>query len=266
MTAIREPAVAGVFYPAHADELRTTVQAFVDRVQTGSGPPPKALIAPHAGYIYSGPVAAAAYARLLPHRDRYTRVILLGPAHRVAISGLAPSGADVFRTPLGDIPLDKEAADSLEAPANRASEAAHEYEHSLEVHLPFLQYVLGHFSLVPLVVGGAAPETVAGVIGSLWGGEETLVVVSSDLTHYLAYDEARRRDRQTCRAIEKLDAALIRRDDACGATPVRGLLIEARRRAMKVTTLDLRNSGDTAGTKDQVVGYGAWMFCEAAAA
>ena len=265
MTIIREPAVAGVFYPADADELRATVQAFIKRSEPRRGPAPKALIVPHAGYVYSGPVAATAYAGLLPYRDRYQRVILLGPRHRVAIRSLASSGADVFRTPLGDIPLDTEAIASLDESTTRIDNAAHEFEHSLEVHLPFLQCTIGPFSLVPLVVGQAAPETVAAVINGLWGGEETLIVVSSDLTHYLDYDEACRQDLRTCEAIENLAADRIRYDHACGATPVRGLLIEARRRALQVTTLDLRNSGDTAGDKDRVVGYGAWMFSEATA-
>lgn len=260
MTVIRHPAVAGLFYPADASELRAGIKTLLDQVEPQSGPVPKALIAPHAGYVYSGPVAAAAYARLRPYRNRYTRVILLGPCHRVATMNLALSGADVFRTPLGDVPLDKEVIATLHTPRVRVFEAAHQFEHSLEVHLPFLQMVLGSFTLVPLVIGDTAPETVAEVIDTLWGGNETLVVISSDLTHYLAYDKARARDRHTAVAIEHLDADGIDDTDACGATPIRGLLIEAKRRAMQVTTLDLRNSGDTAGGKDQVVGYGAWMF------
>lgn len=262
MTVIRNPAVSGLFYPGDASELSASIQTLLDQVEPPPGPAPKALIAPHAGYVYSGPVAATAYARLRPYRDRYTRVILLGPCHRVATSNLALSGADVFRTPLGDVPLDNEAIATLDTPKVRIFEAAHQFEHSLEVHLPLLQFVLGPFTLVPLVIGDAAPEIVAEVINILWGGAETLIVVSSDLSHYLGYDEARARDRLTCEAIERLDAHRIDHTDACGATPVRGLLIEAKRRAMEVTTLDLRNSGDTAGGKDQVVGYGAWMFSE----
>ena len=262
MTVVRKPAVAGIFYSGNAGKLHTTIQTLMEQVEPQPGSAPKALIVPHAGYVYSGPVAATAYARLRPYWDRYTRVILLGPSHQVAIRNLALSGADVFRTPLGDVPLDKEVIAALDMTTVRVFEAAHEFEHSLEVHLPLLQSVLGPFSLVPLVIGEAASETVAQVINSLWGGEETLIVVSSDLTHYLGYDEARSRDRLTCEAIERLDADRINHDDACGATPVRGLLIEAKRRAMEVTTLDLRNSGDTAGGKDQVVGYGAWMFSQ----
>jgi len=262
MTVIREPAVAGVFYPAKSSDLRATIQTLLERVEPQPGPVPKALIAPHAGYMYSGPVAASAYASLRPYRDRYTRVVLLGPCHRVAARNLAVSGADVFRTPLGDIPLDKQATAALDVAAVRFNEAAHQFEHSLEVHLPFLQSVLGQFTLVPLVVGVAKTETVAEVIGRLWAGPETLIVISSDLTHYLPYDDACSRDGQTCDAIEHLDADRINDDDACGATPIKGLLIEADRRDMEVVTLDLRNSGDTAGAREQVVGYGAWMFSE----
>jgi hypothetical protein len=251
-----------MFYPANTGELRTTIRGLLDQVQFQTGPAPKALIVPHAGYVYSGLVAAAAYARLFPYRNGYTCVILLGPCHRLAVRHLALSGVDVFRTPLGDVPLNKEVIASLDMPEVSIFEATHQFEHSLEVHLPFLQIALGPFSLVPLVIGDAAPETVAEVINLLWGGAETLIVVSSDLSHYLSYDEARARDRFTCEAIERLDAHHIDHGDACGATPIKGLLIEAKRRAMEVTTLDLRNSGDTAGGKDQVVGYGAWMFSE----
>ena len=257
----REPAVAGLFYPGEAGELSNAIDQLLEAQQTRPGSMPKALIAPHAGYIYSGPVAASAYASLLPHRDRYSRVVLLGPSHRVALSGLATSDAGAFRTPLGDVPLDIELIATLGEQGVAVSEAAHANEHSLEVHLPLLQKVLGPFKLVPLVVGDAAPSEVARVLGMVWGGSETLIVVSSDLSHYHPYHEALAKDRLTCKAIERLDAGRIDQSDACGATPVRGLLIEAKRRAMQVTTLDLRNSGDTAGGKDQVVGYGSWMFC-----
>jgi AmmeMemoRadiSam system protein B len=252
-----------MFYPEDAGTLRNSINSYLGGVDFKPGPMPKALIAPHAGYMYSGAVAASAYARLHPYRDIYKRVVLLGPCHRVAARGLALSGADVFSTPLGDVPLDKELTATLGMPGVEVFDAAHRLEHSLEVHIPFLQVVIGEFTLVPLVVGDAAPETVARVISKLWGGKETLIVVSSDLTHYLAYDEARGRDRLTCEAIEHLDGDEIGHDDACGATPVKGLLIEAKRRSLEVCTLDLRNSGDTAGSRDQVVGYGSWMFSEA---
>ncbi len=262
MTVIREPAVAGQFYPGNASELGATIRVFFEAVQGEEGPAPKALIVPHAGFIYSGPVAATAYARLRPFSGLYTRVILLGPAHRIAVTGLALSGADAFRTPLGDVPLDKDALDALTTLEVRVVDATHQFEHSLEVHLPFLQSVIESFSLVPLVVGDATAESVAEVIDALWGGPETLIVISSDLSHYLGYDEARVSDKATCQAIESLEAHSIDHDHACGATPICGLLISARRRGMQVTTLDLRNSGDTAGDRSRVVGYGAWQFLE----
>ena len=262
MTVIREPAVAGQFYPGNASELRSAIRGFFADVQARPGPAPKALIVPHAGYIYSGPVAATAYASLRSYREQYTRVILLGPAHRVAIKGLALSAADIFRTPLGDVPLDKASIAALDMPEVMVFDATHQLEHSLEVHLPFLQSVIGSFSIVPLIVGDVAAQTVADVIDALWGGPETLIVVSSDLSHYLSYEKARTLDDATCRAIENLEVDRIDHHGACGATPIGGLLIAARHRGMKVRTLDLRNSGDTAGDKNRVVGYGSWQFLE----
>jgi AmmeMemoRadiSam system protein B len=275
MIRIREAVVAGSFYPADLGELETTVRRLLDAVPVASrpartNPPAKAVIVPHAGISYSGPVAATAYARLLPQRSRYRRVVLLGPAHRVAFRGVAASSAKAFHTPLGEVPLDRAAIDELRHPVLHISDVAHEGEHSLEVELPFLQAVLPPFTLVPLVVGDAAAEDVADVIDLLWGGPETLLVVSSDLSHYLCYDEARSLDRDTCRAIERLDERNIDHRQACGATPLRALLIAARRHGMRAVTLDLRNSGDTAGDRSSVVGYGAWIFeeddlCERAA-
>jgi len=260
MTLIRKPAVAGQFYSKRAGELSATVTTLLQEVQDLDTPAPKALIVPHAGYFYSGPVAAIAYARLQEYRDRYRRVILLGPCHRTPVYGLALSSADVYRTPLGDVPVDNDAVANLDFPGVQIFDAAHQYEHSLEVHLPFLQALLRNFSVVPIVVGDASPELVSQVLDALWGGPETLIVVSSDLSHYLKCDEARAIDAVTCQAIEDLDAAQINHDMACGATPVAGLLIAAKRRSMTVTTLDQRNSADTTGDRRHVVGYGAWMF------
>lgn len=262
MTVIREPAVAGSFYPSDARELGRTVEFLLDEAKSGAGDAPKALIVPHAGYIYSGPVAASAYARLRPYRDQYERVILLGPCHRVPVRGLALSTADLFRTPLGDVPLDTVAMASIESPQVKMFDKSHELEHSLEVHLPFLQSVLGSFKLVPIVVGNATPDNVADVLDTLWGGPETLIVISSDLSHYLSYDQARDIDGATRQAIEDLESRSIDHDSACGATPIGGLLIAAKRRTMAVKTLDLRNSGDTAGDRRNVVGYGSWEFLE----
>jgi hypothetical protein len=265
MTSVRPAAVAGAFYPGNPKELDATVQYHLSQVEPSDAPAPKAIIAPHAGYIYSGPVAAAAYARIRPARDVIKRVVLLGPCHRVAVRGLALSGADAFATPLGEVAVDKNAVAAIKAlPQVEVFDATHQEEHSLEVHLPFLQVILGAFSLVPLVVGEADAEKVAEVIERLWGGPETLIVISTDLSHFQDYEAARRRDRATCRAIEAMDGASIGREDACGRIPMRGLLALAKRRAMTVTTVDLRNSGDTAGPRDRVVGYGAWVFDEAA--
>ena len=260
MKSIRKPAFAGHFYSRNPGELSATVAALLEGAQDQDTPAPKALIVPHAGYHYSGPVAASAYARLRPYRDQYRRVILVGPCHRTPIHGLALSSADMYRTPMGDVPVDRAAIASLDIPNVRVSDKSHRTEHSLEVHLPFLQAVLGKFSIVPIVVGGATPELVSEVLDALWGGPETLIVISSDLSHFLQYDDARLIDAVTCEAIENLDAGRISRQMACGATPVRGLLIAARRHQMEVTTLDLRNSADTAGARGPVVGYGAWAF------
>ncbi len=267
MTAIRRPAVAGMFYPGSATELSSAVLDFIGSAESrlpGEGVGvPKAIIAPHAGYRYSGQVAAEAYARLKPAHDVITRVVLLGPCHRVAVRGLAAPSDDAFATPLGDIPIDRDAIDAISnLPQVSEFDATHTEEHSLEVQLPFLQEVLDDFTLVPLVVGDATNAEVAEVLDALWGGEETLIVISSDLSHYLDYEQAKAIDKRTCDAIERLDPDSIGGDQACGRVPVKGLLTTAARRHMRVETVDLRNSGDTAGPRDRVVGYGAWVFEE----
>lgn len=264
MKSVRAPAVAGLFYPADEEELDRTVSGLLEDVRSGArerGPVPKAVIAPHAGYVYSGPVAASAYVRVAAGRGVITRVILLGPAHRVGFRGLAVSGSTGFATPLGTVEIDAESvAAALQLPQVRVLDRAHAGEHSLEVHLPFLQEVLDDFRVVPLVVGDAEPEDVAVVLDRLWGGEETLIVVSSDLSHYLSYDEARSMDERTARAIETLHPEDVGFHQACGRIPVNGLLLAARARGLAGRTVDLRNSGDTAGPRDRVVGYGAFVF------
>ncbi len=232
------------------------------RPATGDGAWPKALIVPHAGYIYSGPIAAAAYARLLDARSRIRRVVLLGPVHRVPIRGLALPGAASFATPLGTIAVDAEAVARVrDLPQIRESEAAHSLEHSLEVQLPFLQTVLDAFTLVPLAVGDATPAQVAEVIEQLWGGPETLIVVSSDLSHYHTYADATEIDRGTADAILALVDSLDH-EQACGATPINGFALCARRHGLTPELIDLRNSGDTAGDKARVVGYAAFAFAQ----
>ena len=258
--SMRRPAVAGLFYPGEAAGLSQAVSELLRHADAKSAAVPKALIAPHAGYVYSGPIAANAYALLAPARDTITRVVLLGPTHRVAVRGLAVPAAASFSTPLGTVDVDADAISRLRTlPQVVVSDAAHALEHSLEVHVPFLQTVLARFTLVPLAVGHAEPEEVAEVLDALWGGPETLIVVSSDLSHYLAYPRAQRVDRATCDAILALRSD-IDHEQACGATPVSGLALAARRRKLRPELIDLRNSGDTAGDKDRVVGYASFAF------
>lgn len=260
MNTIRTPAVAGLFYPDDPQELHRQIATYLAAVEN-PGPAPKALIAPHAGYIYSGPIAASVYARLRATRAIIARVVLLGPSHRVGFRGIALSEADAYETPLGPVTIDKAAlAAIVHLPGVGYLEQAHTREHSLEVHLPFLQEVLGDFTLVPLVVGDATPAQVGAVLEVLWGGPETLIVISSDLSHYHDYQTARRLDSATSQAIETLRFEDIGYEDACGRHPISGLLWVARRKGLQGQTIDLRNSGDTAGPREQVVGYGAYVF------
>jgi len=256
----RAAAVAGLFYPGDAKALAHDIQTLLAAVAQSPADAPKALIVPHAGYVYSGPVAASAYAQLRPLRGIIQRVVLLGPVHRVPVRGLALPGTQAFETPLGRIPIDREAV-NLILPLRQVttSATAHALEHSLEVQLPFLQQVLGDFKIVPLAVGDTTPEEVAEVIEALWGGPETLIVVSSDLSHYLPYQAAQHIDKQSCAAIARLQA-LDSHEQACGATPVNGLLLAARHHHLTPLLLDLRNSGDTAGDRERVVGYAAFTF------
>lgn len=267
MTHMRPAAVAGAFYPGDAESLSRTLAELMAEAQASvptAAPAPKAIIAPHAGYVYSGPVAARAYARLAPLAGTVRRVVLLGPAHRVAFRGMALPTAAAFATPLGPVHLDTDAAEDLVAnvPGCGYSDEAHAEEHSLEVHLPFLKAVLGDVAVVPVCVGEAQPEDVAALLDRLWGGPETLIVVSTDLSHFLDYDSCRRVDDETRAAIEALDPARLTYDRACGRTPMAGLLLAAKRRGMTIQTLDVRSSGDTAGPRDRVVGYGAWALWE----
>jgi AmmeMemoRadiSam system protein B len=265
MHSIRQPAVAGAFYPGQRDTLWNDVQAMLGATKVAPGAAlavGKAIIVPHAGYIYSGSTAALAYAHLAASRSVIRRVVLLGPAHRVAVRGLALPGVDVFATPLGEIALDVQAIKVIShLPQVVVSSAAHAQEHSLEVQLPFLQAVLDDFKLVPLVVGDATPAEVAQVLETLWGGPETLLVISSDLSHYLPYRAAQAIDQGTVELILDLDGSLTH-NQACGATAVSGLLLAARKHRLRAQLLGLCNSGDTAGDKDRVVGYASIAFME----
>ena len=268
MTSIRPAAVAGMFYPGDNATLTRQVDEMLAAVERSAAEEgwPKALIVPHAGYIYSGPVAGHAYRELEKARGQVRRVVLLGPVHRVPVRGLALPGVDAFETPLGRVPVDAEAVSALSGlPQVTTSRAAHAQEHSLEVQLPFLQRLLGDFALVPLAVGTATKEEVAETLERLWGGPETLIVISTDLSHYHRYDEAQRIDGATLERIAAF-ATDIHHDEACGATPLNGLLLVARRRGMHARLLAACNSGDTAGDRGRVVGYSAFALEEAKSA
>src|SRR5262245_8214154 len=261
-TKIRPPAVAGSFYAGHPQRLQTGVADRLAGPPASAGTSPKALIAPHAGYAYSGGVAAAAFATLRGGAA-ITRVVLIGPAHYVAVRGIAVPTADAFETPLGRVPIDRDALSTIaDLPFVVEADAPHAPEHALEVELPFLQTLLGSFALVPLLVGDADPRQVAEVLGRLWAGPDTLIVVSSDLSHYHDYGTARRLDTATAAAIERGDWRSLGPDRACGFLAVTGLLVETARRGLTARRLALCNSGDTAGPRDRVVGYGAWIWEE----
>ena len=261
MSIIRPPAVAGTFYPAEPEQLANNVQQLLADTRTFKLIP-KALIAPHAGYIYSGAIAATVYATLRPIASRIRRVVLLGPTHHVAIHGLALPDVDAFDTPLGRVRLDVAAVSAIaHLPQVSVNSHTHELEHSLEVQLPFLQTILSDFTLLPLAVGIASAEQVAEVLNAVWGDEKTLIVVSSDLSHYLPYAQAQQIDNETAQSILNLSQP-IAHDHACGGTPISGLILAAQQHHLIPHLLDLRNSGDTAGEHDRVVGYASFAFTE----
>lgn len=264
---VRAPAVAGLFYPGDPRALRRAVRRALDgaREWPAERPVPKAVIAPHAGYDFSGPVAGSAFRPLERAATTVRRIVLLGPSHRVPLRGIATPGADAYATPLGEVAVDRELVAAVEElPFVAPEPAAHGPEHSLEVEVPFLQELFGDFTLLPLVVGDARPEEVAAALEAVWGGEETLIVVSSDLSHFLSYEEAREVDEATAERIVALRGPLDP-GRACGALPINGLLLAAARHGLEAELLDLRSSGDTAGDRSRVVGYGAFAFSGAAA-
>lgn len=256
---VRPPAVAGMFYPGDAKELAATVDRMVGAANAGTGACPKALIVPHAGYVYSGEIAASAFALVAPYAQQIERVVLIGPTHRVFVDGLASPGAARLATPLGELEVDRGALAGL-----AESPVAHAREHSLEVELPFIQRVLPRAKVVPLAGSRAKPAEVAALLARLYGGPETLIVISSDLSHYLPYAEGRAQDQRTAARICSRDTT-IEGEDACGAIGIDGLLHLAKQKSLRVELVDLRSSGDTAGSKDEVVGYGAFAAYEEAA-
>jgi AmmeMemoRadiSam system protein B len=258
---VRQAAVAGLFYSADPATLRADVKGHLAAARPVSSLPPKALVVPHAGLVYSGPIAGTAYRTLAPVARDIERVVLLGPTHRIAIRGLAAPTVDRFETPLGAVTIDQVAIDAvISLPQVQRRDDAHAGEHSLEVQLPFLQHLLGDFRLVPFAVGHATADEVAQVLEALWGGPETLVLISSDLSHFHDYATARRLDGATAQSIVDLRLDGLHDDSACGRIPLGGLIRVAQRRQLRAELLDLRNSGDTAGTRDRVVGYGAFAF------
>mgnify|MGYP002639283670 CR=1 FL=1 len=261
---IRPPAVAGMFYPGNTSELNMHIRAYLGSDTYTGTRTPKVLIVPHAGTVYSGAIAAAAYRTLIPFKNTIKKVVLLGPAHQVHVNGLALPTMDQFQTPLANVNLDKPVIMKLVADFSQVcySDRAHQEEHSLEVQLPFLQSVLSDFSLIPFVVGDASDIEVADVIESLWGGPESLIIISTDLSHFHNYEDARNLDSQTADQIEAFNGDALADQSACGRIPLRGLLRVARQKQMTIERFDLRNSGDTAGRKDQVVGYGSWGLFE----
>ena len=265
VSQVRRPAVSGTFYPSNPKELHASVQFYLSEAagKISSTPiiTPKAIIAPQAGYKYSGLTAAAAYNSLKPIANSINRVVIMGPCHRIGISGIALPSSQAFDTPIGRIPLDIEAISKI-VPLHQVNifDDTHKEDHAIEVHLPFLQVILKNFSIVPMIVGQSSINEVAEVLQTLWGGDETLILVSSDLSHYLPYDEAQKIDNITCKAIEQLDPTALGEEQACGRNSIKGLMMVAREKGLSAVTVDLRNSGDTAGNKDSVVGYGSWVL------
>jgi AmmeMemoRadiSam system protein B len=260
---IRPPAVAGLFYPGRPEELRDAVSDYLAQASTTNDAPPKALIVPHAGYIYSGGVAAAAYSQIAHRHSHIRRVVVIGPSHRVYMQGMAVPAAEAFQTPLGVVPIDRELKGRVLAHSQVVeADEPHANEHCLEVQLPFLQILLNEFTLLPVALGSVSPAAVASVLAEVWGGEETLVLVSSDLSHYLSYEAARQLDSVTIDAILRYDTRLTG-EQACGCIGINGLSFLARQRGLSITEIARCNSGDTAGDRHRVVGYGAFRLDEA---
>ncbi|MFV2058891.1 MAG: AmmeMemoRadiSam system protein B [Thiohalomonadales bacterium] len=268
MIDTRPAAVAGTFYPQDSQELSQLLHSLLQQAEerpvslAADETLSNAIILPHAGYVYSGPIAATGYQTLRTRAQQIKTVLIMGPAHRVRMRGCAGPSVRWFETPLGKIPIACDLLNGLiEQNLAYQYDEAHAHEHSLEVHLPFLQTLLGNFSLLPLVVGECKADTIAAIISQVWN-DDTLIVISTDLSHFLDYDSARQRDQQTSKAIEALNFAAIGPEDACGCVPLAGLLLHAQNQGLHITTLDCRNSGDTAGDKQRVVGYGAYVVSQ----
>jgi len=267
---IRHPAVASMFYPGKPADLLNSVRKYLSDADAEQSTVKfkndensvRALIVPHAGYIYSGKIAASAYQLLQRNKYHFKRVLLLGPAHRLCLQGAAFPNEEVFETPLGSIILDKTRMKKLAAEFSWISfnEKAHAEEHSLEVQLPFLQETIADFELLPLVVGEMDSLQIAEMIQQFSTDLETLIVISTDLSHFHNYQTAYEKDALTANAIELLEPQKISSEDACGVYPLRGALVAALQNKWKIHRMGLCNSGDTTGDYGRVVGYGAWAL------
>lgn len=260
---IRKEAVAGTFYPEGTIELETLITTLLHEKDLPDIPPPKAIIVPHAGYVFSGSIAASAYRKIKSFSSLIKKVVILGPSHRVSFNGIALSSDEQWATPLGNVEVDQETCCELKTiDFINYNDAAHKEEHSIEVQLPFLQKTLNDFTIIPLLSCQTSLKEAVYTLEKVWGDEETLIIISSDLSHFLNYDDCRKKDHETVNAIENFDYDKLKNDDACGLIPISALLAVAKQKKMKMETLDVRCSGDTAGRRDSVVGYASFGFWE----
>ena len=251
--------VAGLFYPAEPKELREMIEVFISNAKVAQNLT-RAIIAPHAGYVYSGPIAGSAYRALYSSKETIKNVVIMSPSHNISFDGVATHSADSFSTPLGDLHVNKEIKETISnLPFVKELDNAFIREHALEVHLPFIQHTLPQAKIVPLIVGHTYPEEIQMLLETLWPDPTNAFVISSDLSHFLSYVQAQKIDSLTAKQIEKLLYKEIHHEQCCGFFPLRGLLKFAKEHGLKITALDLRNSADTAGDKGRVVGYGSFI-------
>ena len=256
---VREAAVAGIFYPADVYQLKNDINGYLQHITDNNSGKPKILITPHAGYKYSAQVAASAFAKLRPFKDKIKKVFLLGPSHRVYVNGVALPKEKSFKTPLGIIKVDSDIVEQIsKTKPFKFKSTAHKNEHSLEVSLPFLQVVLGNFEIIPMLYGEANPHEIAQTIQPYLERDDSILIVSADLSHYLDYSTAKKVDEQTANNIK--EGKTVDHHQSCGATAINTALIMAQNFGLVPQMLNMANSGDVIGDKDSVVGYGAWSF------
>ena len=259
MEKIKQADVAGMFYPGEEASLRQMVDGFIQKALSFDLRP-RAIIAPHAGYIYSGSIAGTAYKTIAAVRDQIENVIIMSPAHRFYLRGIALHMADAFATPLGNIPVNIGIVKKIKQFSSvQWEERSFIQEHGLETHLPFIQRAFKPgIKIVPMIVGECQESEVAEILESVWEDPRNFVIISSDLSHFHSYADAKKLDRNTVDLIQNLDSQSLDTEFACGHYPICGLLNLARNRKLKIKALDIRSSGDTAGSKESVVGYGSF--------